>query len=259
MLEQLAAHRDWLEELDPGRPTWVVLYQVDQVRAYLPTFDVIGTDPYPIPMHSPSRALDWARKTVDGVFHARPVWMVPQIFNWAAYKNTPEEKQKCRAPTLAEMRSMAWQCIAGGANGLIFYSWFDLWRMDKDTASGGRAAVREPFEQRWQEVCQMAAEIKQFMPVLLATEPHQLMAKFEGPAAVAHRTYGHRGATWLLLVNSELTPAEVTCHYARTIRAATGELGPKEIKTTARAFSLKMAPLEVRLIQLQFDAQGKGR
>ena len=55
-LPRLSTHRQWIEELDPNHPAWVVLYQVDQVRAYLPSYDVIGTDPYPIPDKGPAMA-----------------------------------------------------------------------------------------------------------------------------------------------------------------------------------------------------------
>ena len=159
MLDRLAARRELLEELDPGHPTWVVLYQVDEVRQYLPSFHAIGTDPYPIPARPVALAGQWTRKTVDGVCGARPVWMVPQVFNWANYKKTPEEKAQHRAPTLDEMRSMAWQCIAEGANGLVFYSWFDL---HKDATT--------PFDEPRARVKQLAAGIAPLTPVLLSLD-----------------------------------------------------------------------------------------
>ncbi|MBM3858802.1 MAG: hypothetical protein FJ395_04025 [Verrucomicrobia bacterium] len=187
MLDELTAHRRWLEELDPGRPTWVVLYQYDQVRHYLPTFDVIGTDPYPIPKSPPSKALEWTRTTVAQTFGARAAWMVPQIFDWASYK-----KPEGRPPSLAEMRCMAWSCIAAGANGLVFYSWFDLWRMDKTT----------PFEQRWRDVTTMADEIRRWIPVLLSVERASLLS-VEAPATVAWRAFAKDGAVYVLCVNSD--------------------------------------------------------
>jgi hypothetical protein len=207
--DELIAHRKWLEELDPGRPTWVVLYQYDQVREYLPTFDVIGTDPYPIPRHPPSMALQWARTTVEQTFGARAVWMVPQIFDWTSYK-----KPNGRAPTLAEMRCMTWSCIAAGANGLIFYSWFDLWKMDKTV----------PFEQRWKDVTTMAEEIRRWIPVLLSVESAP-MPTVEAPASVAWRLFAKDGAVFLLCVNSDdKQPAHV--HVAKR----TVELPPLDVQ-----------------------------
>lgn len=158
-MPRLNAHQRWVEEEDPNHPTWVVLYQVDDVGKYLRSFDVIGTDPYPIPRHSPSLAANWTRKTVAHVMGSRAVWMVPQVFNWANYRKTAKEREGLRPPTLAEMRSMAWQCICEGATGLIFYSYFDLKR-DKST----------PFDEQWTKCKTVAAEISQMAPAILSIE-----------------------------------------------------------------------------------------
>lgn len=241
MVERLAAHQQWLEELDPDHPTWVVLYQVDDVRRYLPSFDVIGTDPYPIPQKPAAMALEWTRKTHQAGFGRRAVWQVPQIFNWAAYRKGAE-REACRAPTALEMRSMAWQCIAGGANGLIFYSWFDLWKM-KDT---------EPFEPRWAEITAMAAEIQRLFPVLLSVEPVPAVS-VTAPADVASRTWSLDGALYLLLVNSGTSradarvvlpaaPASVaaevgtaaTTHEGSTVRVTLEALEPCVLKVTLK-------------------------
>ena len=211
MLRELTDRRDLLERLDPGRPTWVVLYQVNDVRSYIPTFDVIGTDPYPIPNHSASHAGDGAVKTNRAVFGLHALWQVPQIFDWASYKKTDEEKKANRPPTLEEMRGMFWMHIAAGANGLVAYSWSDLWRMDKTVAEGGRALVREPFEQRWAEVKTVAAEVAEFFPVLLSIDP-AMDARVSDEQCAADtmvRLYGHEGKTWMLIVNRLEQPQTV--------------------------------------------------
>jgi hypothetical protein len=238
MIERLAAHQQWLEELDPDHPTWVVLYQVDEVRRYLPSFDVIGTDPYPIPQRPASMALEWTRKTHAAAFGQRAVWQVPQIFNWASYRKGAEAAG-CRAPTLLEMRSMAWQCIAGGANGLVFYSWFDVWKM-KDT---------DPFEQRWADITSMAAEIKRLIPVLLSVETPPVL-EVAAPAAVAWRGWRRGTDTYLLLVNSGSEPAEATITLPTTLTAVTGELGEGTGALDGRRLVLGLGPLEPRLLKL---------
>ncbi|HOX37343.1 MAG TPA: hypothetical protein PL033_05070 [Candidatus Brocadiia bacterium] len=251
MLDRLAEHRDWMEELDPGRPTWVVLYQVTQVRGYIPTFDVIGTDPYPIPEKPPSMALDWARMTSDGVLGCRAVWMVPQIFNWASYREDPDDRREYRAPTLDEMRSMAWQCIAGGANGLIFYSWFDLWRMSADKQSGGRAEKPEPFDERWKDVTAMAAEIERFFPVLLSVAAAPTPIAVEGSKSVAWRIYGKDGFTYLVAVNSGREPAEATFRFAGKISEVKVELGAETMSADGGAMTASFSPLEAKVVRLK--------
>jgi hypothetical protein len=136
------------------------LYQYREVAAYLDTFDVIGTDPYPIGRAPASWAADWTAETLRQVSRARPLWQVPQAHNWANYWRTEAEKKKGRTPSFDEERSMAWQCICEGATGLVFYSWFDIKR-NPDV----------PFEVQWGHLKRIAAEIDQWAPILLAAEP----------------------------------------------------------------------------------------
>ena len=156
-LPRLEAHQQWVTEEDFDHPTWVVLYQFREVAAYLNTFDVIGTDPYPIGRGPASMAAEWTAETFRQVAGARPLWQVPQLHNWANYDQTEAEKRKGHTPSVDEVRSMAWQCICEGATGLVFYSWFDVKR-NPDV----------PFEKQWTGLKQIAAEIDQMAPMLLS-------------------------------------------------------------------------------------------
>jgi hypothetical protein len=189
MIDRLSARRDLMELLDPEHPAWVVLYQYNQVRSYIPSFDIIGTDPYPISKKPAGMALEWSRVTRDQCFNVRPMWQVPQVFNWAGYKKGAD-RDGYRAPVLDEMRTMAWQCIAAGANGLIFYSYFDLFKMEES----------EPFEKRWQEVCAMGEEIRRFIPVMLSVEPLPAMSWIKGDQ-IEGRAWSYKGETYVLIVN----------------------------------------------------------
>jgi len=240
MIDRLDAHRDWLAELDPQRPTWVVLYQVDQVRDYLGSFDVIGTDPYPIPERPVGTALVYARKTVNAVFNVRAVWMVPQIFNWGGYKSHVKPGVAYRAPTLLEMRSMAWQCIAAGANGLVFYSYSDLHKTHGN----------EPFEKRWADVTTMAAEIKRFMPILLSPVAAAPPAWSDAPETVAWRLYEKDGKTYLLAVNSGDEPASAVLRFAKSWAGSERLMGGKNAECVGDTIRLSFEPLEPKLLCL---------
>ena len=159
-LPQLEAHQHWVAEEDPNHPTWVVLYQFREVAAYLKTFDVIGTDPYPIGRSPASMAAQWTAETFRQVEHARPMWQVPQLHNWANYARSDGEKKGGRTPTYDEVRSMAWQCICEGATGLVFYSWYDAKRNPDVT-----------FAMQWAGLQRLAAEIDRMAPILLSTDP----------------------------------------------------------------------------------------
>jgi hypothetical protein len=176
-MPQLEAHQRWVSEEDPNHPTWVVLYQFREVGAYLKSFDVIGTDPYPIGRKPASVAAEWTAETFRQVEGTRAVWQVPQVFNWGNYAHTPDEKSKGRTPTIDEMRSMTWQCIAEGATGLVFYSWFDIKR-NPDV----------PFDTQWEHLKRIAAEVDQMAPALLSVDP---------VAAVKTETVAGQRPTWL--------------------------------------------------------------
>ncbi len=240
-LPRLEAHQQWLEELDPHHPTWVVLYQVEQVNQYARTFDVIGTDPYPIPEYSSRRAAAWTRQTVQGVRGARPVWMVPQVFNWGTYRSDPQEKAGLRPPTLAEMRSMAWQCLVHGAKGLIFYSFFDLVRDEQ-----------YPFSEQWPKVKQMAAEIKPWTELLLTGDTQTDIGVREREwLHWTTRTQG--GVTYLFAVNDEDRAHAATFALGREPRAIVleGLAETGEVATTDR-LRVALGPHEVRVYRLEW-------
>ena len=243
MLPRLSARRDLMEQLDPNHPGWVVLYQYDQIQDYLPSFDVIGTDPYPIPSRPAGMATKWTRSTARGTAGCKPLWQVPQAFDWAAYKKTPEEKKKCRAPTEAELRSMCWQCIACGANGLVMYSWFDLWKEPNGV----------PFATRWAEVCRVGEEIKKFIPVLLADElcgfARPVEDASDGPLCV--RAWRHEGETWLPAVNSSDKPLDAQIDLSEKCAVASAAFGPvAKLAEDGCRLTVPLAPLEPAFIRL---------
>ena len=239
MLNRLTARQNLVKKHDPDHPTWTVLCKLDHISALLPTYDVIGTDPYPIPDMPASVALDWTRITKKDTFNSKAMWMVPQIFNWAAYSKVEAERKRFRPPTLLEMRSMAWQCITGGANGLIFYSWFDMRNLDKT----------DPFDKRWKEVCEMAAEIKKFIPILLSVEPTPDY-KVNKPQAIACRLYNYEGDTYLTIVNSSNKLATAEFEFTRPFSNAETLMGKKTAKLNSKNLKINLSPLEPQMIKL---------
>ncbi len=240
LLPRLSAHRQWLEELDPNHPTWVVLYQVDHVRRYLETFDVIGTDPYPIPTRPPSMAGEWTRKTFRAVGCGRPVWQVPQVFNWACYKKGAAADKRHRPPTLDEMRSMAWQCITEGAKGLVFYSWFDI-RRDK----------AYPFDAHWPKVKTMAAEIKDMIPVLLSVQSIPTIRVPDVPAWLHWMIRQVGDKTYVIAVNDGGEPgtARFTLPGRPTTIAVNGQPEPVAVDDENHVVA-QFRPLEVRIYEI---------
>ena len=240
MLPRLEGRRALMERLDPGHPGYAVLYQVDDVAEYLHAFDVIGTDPYPIPARPASLAASWTRTTVRASAGCKPVWMVPQAFDWAAY---PGQRGKPRPPTETELRSMCWQCIACGANGLVLYSWFDL----KKEPSG------VSFEKRWAECCRVGAEIRAFESVLLADTASGFAhaTTSQKGDALCVRAWRKDGKIWILAVNVSEKPIDAKLALAERCAAAAAAFGPSpRLSSGERAFSLALEPLEPALVKI---------
>jgi hypothetical protein len=238
-LDRLVAHKEFIHSLDPDHPTFAVLYQINQIRDYMPTCDAIGTDPYPIGRAKPGQAGEWTRRTREGVFDRRPMWQVPQAFNWANYAKNEEDKKNKRAPTLEEMRSMAWQCISEGARGLIFYSWFDM-RRDKTT----------PFDQQWPRMKTVAEEIAVLSPALLSVEEVPKITC--APNDSIHWGARQLGSTtYLFVVNA--TEEETTARFSlpdkpeRVVLRGAGE----ESSGTDQALDVTLAPLAVGVYILE--------
>ena len=120
----------------------------------------MGADPYPLFRNPIGMVTEWTRDTREGLMGLKPMWQVPQVFDKWAYEVNRRTPGICGAPSEAEVRNMAWQCLVGGANGLVFYSFFDLVAMD----------ARTPFARRWAEVVRVAAEIKAHERFFLSTE-----------------------------------------------------------------------------------------
>ena len=256
MLPRLAARRALMEELDPGHPGWTVLYQYTMIREYMPSFDVVGTDPYPIPSKPAATATEWTRQTVGGTLGCKPVWQVPQAFNWAGYKKKPEDRAKFRAPTEAELRSMCWQCIANGANGLVLYSYFDLEKRPNG----------DDFDTRWAECCRVGAEIRAQFPVLLSTEGagRRIVSGLDcaqpddgwnGPRSpVSVRTWVKDGDAYILVVNGYEKARHVRVKLSDGGYSAAAEVFgpvPKLVHGDGRdAVELDLARLEPALIRL---------
>ncbi len=233
---RLRLHQQWMEELDPGRPTWAVSFH--KYADYLDTADVFGMDWYPVPWTQPGTVLDKARQAAVGLAGARAMWHVPQISDVGTYGDI----HKSRPPTLDELRAMAWMCLTSGANGLVFYSFFDLIR----------AEDLQPFDGRWADITKMAREIRDLEPVLLSVEPAPRPTS--APAAdspVSWRVYGERGGLVLAVVNSQREATTATFAFPTPFSRAEALLGGAPVAVSGGKLNLELGPLAVKVMRLR--------
>ena len=233
---RLLLHQQWMEEFDPGRPTWGVSY-FDHTD-YVGTCDAYGMDCYPVAWAPPANVLAQARAAAEGAGASRALWHVPQISDMGVYT---KDITKSRPPTLVEMRSMSWMCIAAGANGLILYAFHDLIRAEDTT----------PFATRWADVTQMAQEIKDLEPVLLSIDPAPQPDQVrDAEGSVAWRLYAREGKTYLVTVNSSTAARTASFRFPKAFRSSENVLGNSPATLSGQRVQLSYEPLEVKIVKL---------
>ena len=195
-IPKLTMRQGWVEALDDDHPTWSVQDVFSEVRHYLPTYDVLGMDPYPVPRKPIETVISSMRQGASWTFGMKAVWQVPQAFGWGWLKR--RETMGQRGPTRDELANMTWQSIAGGANGIVYYAFHQL-------RSAGDDPNDSP-EKAWERVKSAAAEVKRYEQVMLSPESVPVTGATE---AVAVRTWRHEGCVYLLAVNCTIEPQKV--------------------------------------------------
>lgn len=190
MLSDIVAWRRRIEEMDGGQhPIWGVLCVFNDTRHVIDAFDVLGIDPYPVP-GSVARVTHASRTSVEGMFGTKAMWNVPQAFGWGWLGRRETKGQ--RAPNKVEIANMTWQMIAGGANGIVYYSYSQL----KDTYEeiDDHAAIY------WMKICAAAAEVKACERILLAGGDAPAVTP-SSPDLVCRSWRDEAGRTYVLAVN----------------------------------------------------------
>ncbi len=238
-LAEMILHYGLVRGADANHPCWEVFYQNDLIERS-GSYDVLGTDAYPVRDHT--GALDvplrMAQTTADAA-RPRPVWMVPQAHNLSIYGGVGVP------PSRAEMRSMAWQCIAGGANGLVFYSFFDLHRDPAAT-----------FPARWSDLTAVGQELKARESMLLAEPAPAGLVTAPIAAESAWRAYLLDGDLHLMVVNATRVTASSSYTFDRALRPAATLLGRTISGGSSTFLTLDLLPLEVRIVRLSVYAAG---
>lgn len=205
----LQAAYDLVCELDPDHPAFQVLCRPGEFGLYYGVTDILGCDPYPIPRHPVTLVDDWMETSHRAMSHRKPVWCVPQIFQWANYSKKPTDRE----PTFAEKRAMIFLALIHRANGLICYSYYDLL---KNVDEAG-------FARRWKEVSTIATEVKNLIPVLL--DGKELAVGHTDP--IRYRILGYAGGLHVLAVNTSAAEAGVAIPLPRGTVPVRGGASPR--------------------------------
>ena len=146
---QVGVNVDAIRDVDPNHLVYTTVANPDLLHQYAPYADVFSNDPYPL-TSSNSNTVAVANATARArvaVGPGRALWMVPQCFGYA--------KGPWNIPTPAQERSMTYQALIEGANGLIWYAYDDIQFKVLD------------HPELWAMLKQLTREIKALTPTLL--------------------------------------------------------------------------------------------
>jgi hypothetical protein len=233
-IPRLTEMYELIKSLDPNHPQFQVLYQIPDLELYYNCTDIMGVDPYPIPSRPIDMVSDWTSSAIKAMNNAKPVWVVPQIFDWSVYRGGEP-----REPTFQEKKNMFYQALIHGAKGLIAYSYFDLFK-----TTGRKEAPKELFEKRWKEVCEIVAEINKLVPALLEGEDVPKLQGVLEKGKVHVRGITYRNKLYILLANTSSDSLHLTLPLPDRGWKSASRLDGREEKVKNGQLVLQLQPLE---------------
>ena len=162
-LPRLRQMREMINAIDPDHFTVSLTYRPIDFPAFISTGDIFATDPYPIETDA-SRSMSKVKRLIEGASKLTPrVWMVPQAFNWGAFRQHENPEQPWRFPSENEIRSMVLAGAIYGAKGFLFYSYSSIFELGERRYPGSA-------EENWQRVIPTIKLLQELSPFLLSSE-----------------------------------------------------------------------------------------
>lgn len=191
---------------DPTHPSFIVIYNLSELKYFTATTDIMGVDRYPIPMDPITTIAKEMSIAKDAVKSHKPIIAVVQAFGWYQYNEafpdrgrmpTDEDLKAGRAPTYAETKNMAYQAIVNGAKGLLFYCYYDL-------------RVLPQYNIYWSDIKSIAREVRTISPVILSPNTPGAASCSPADAGVETLLKELDGELYLIAVNTRDQPLKVT-------------------------------------------------
>ena len=225
---------------DPDHPTWAVLDRTYDLREFIPTFDVLGMDPYPIGRKPLKHVTELVRETQKAVFGDVALWNVPQTFDWGWFRKEQGEKG-LRFPTEAEIANMNWQHIALGANGLVAYNFHSLKR-DCDPKDA---------PEFWGRICRAFEPVRKMIPVMLSVDPAPGIDN--APEMMPVRTWMKDGELYVLAVNplAEIQAAKLFVGGGDWTLAGVEVGAAEKAEVAGNRIDLTLAPTGFAMLRLR--------
>ncbi|MFA5863917.1 MAG: LamG-like jellyroll fold domain-containing protein [Phycisphaerae bacterium] len=189
--------REMAHAVDPYRPMYINFNFPGAVIGYEGTYDVAGTDPYPLEVNGGTveavgeRTRELVRLTKSQV----PVLMIMQAFY---------EDKVWRRPTAAELRSMTYLSLVNGATaGISFFSYnYGWWPVEAGSERHGGAGIRQTPTLA-AVTKRLTLEIKALTPVIVAETSTKVTLAPENNRKIEFLAKEYDGNLWVLAVNND--------------------------------------------------------
>ena len=248
-LPQLQQMYGEVTRLDPQHPTLQLSDRPQLMERFYTVGDIHGTNPYPV--NAPYELIGpeltstgiFTRLTNEATHGAKGVWLVPQIMDWAVYP-AGAAGHKSHQPTLDEMRIQSYAAIIGGAKGLLYYSYFDLWFADHK-----RVADRKVFEKRWPNVVAMSKEINTLVPMLL--EDKKVMLDVSPYPRISAAAWEHQNELYVLFANPYYSQNNITFKQPEGWTILDTTSGDSKLSSQNGTMTLTAAPIGSGVFRLK--------
>jgi len=177
----------------------------------------------------------------------KPFWPVVQIFDWYWYRGDIPEYKPC-PPTLQEMRSMSWQAFVAGGKGMIFYSLYDLFRMNSTKNN------TEPFEERFRDVIEFTDQIWKYKDVILSVEKINEI-EYKKNDNIVFKQWKYNDSNYVVIVNLERTNEIFEINLLNKCKVIK-EFGLGSFVQKENNIILSLQPIDVFMIKYTFDNSG---
>lgn len=251
--ERVKEVKDLVHQLDPSRPTSVVIANPQKVRDYAETADIIMVDPYPIPRQplvKMAEAIDVARDAVGG---RKPIWVVLQAFGYQSEKNKGWGWE--REPTYEEMKAMTYLAITHKAKGIFYYAYHGSQYFIKDSP------------QHWRDLKRIVGELNKIYPLLAPPEGKEVVQTADVKARgsntqsihwivkeVQERDSSFEKGMYLVAVNSAKEDIVSTFRFSEftdNTPLIPVILEGRKLKVEGKVFQDHFAPYEVHIYRLR--------
>ncbi len=257
----LLAGYEKIKELDPHHPVWLNHAAGNSVRlleGFGRAADIVGADIYPV-MPYPTHPMDISRIGLGwvGVTTARmqesapgkPVWMVLQGMSWGylsgdlfAIKDEPAQW-----PTREESRFMAYNAIARGARGILYWGTHVL-EKDSDCWKGILTVVRELSDNQSlltapDSAVAPAVEVR-FMEIFPLSLDDNILS-----LPVLGKTLN--GETWWIIANEYFFPVSYTLRGLDALEGVvyTEKDSGKEASVRKGALTFSIPPIGIHILR----------